>query len=311
MSEETKNKATGFSASLLLLSAILAMLMFAVVLRSIATFGSAVVREHPNLSVENPRLEQKKIDYTDYQAILSKSVNKQGQVDYKYIKTHTFSLERFIESLSSVSKDQYDSFSENEQIAFWLNAYNAMTLYFVAKNYPIQKRTITALVYPANSIRQIPQFWKIKEFYFLGQRRSLDEIEHEILRKEFTEARIHMALVCAAKSCPPLRRSPYQGEALVDQLNDQSHRFLNSQKGIHIDHKKKIVALSKIFDWFAGDFEQQYLSYQSFQGRPTRERAVLNFIRKYLSNAQKTFLESNNFKVIYHDYDWTLNEQED
>ena len=153
-------------------------------------------------------------------------VDRQGMVNYTALKRDRRSLDRFSESLSSFSRQDYDSLQTNEQIAFWVNAYNGLTLLAITDHYPIQSSFLTSLVYPRNSIRQISGVWDELTFPVMGSEMTLDRIEHQILRRDFDEPRIHLALVCAAVSCPPLRSEPYLGSRLDDQLQDQARPSL-------------------------------------------------------------------------------------
>jgi hypothetical protein len=132
-----------------------------------------------------------------------------------------------------------------------------------------------------------------------------------VLREEFQEPRIHMALVCAAKGCPPLRKVPYEGEVLSRQLDDQAQRFLSDRKNFFIDKKKGVVYLSSVFKWFSEDFFTLDSPEEKFEGYKPREKAVLNFISQYLSEEDNTFLVMDSLTIKYLKYDWELNEQEE
>ena len=109
-----------------------------------------------------------------------------------------------------------------------------------------------------DSIRDIPGVWNRRNFTLVGEARTLDNIEHDILRKDFNEPRIHVALVCAAVSCPPLRDEPYLPEQLDAQLDDQTSRFAASPHGFGLDRQSEKVYLSSIFKWYGQDFEKTY-----------------------------------------------------
>jgi hypothetical protein len=138
---------------------------------------------------------------------------------------------------------------------------------------------------------------------------TLDEIEHNVLRKEFNEPRIHMALVCAAMGCPPLRTEPYEGAKLDQQLNDQARVFLANPKKFRLDRGQGKVYLSSIFRWFGGDFVKNYGTDKAFPGFSPEERAVLNFLSQYLPAGDRDYLLKGKYTIAYLDYDWSLNEQ--
>ena len=136
----------------------------------------------------------------------------------------------------------------------------------------------------------------------------MDNIEHNTLRVDFNEPRIHVALVCAAISCPPLRNEPYRAEKLDAQLDDQVRKFLNRPHGFRIDQKEGRVYLSSIFKWFGKDWKQSYSAEDKFTGNAS-ERAVLNFVSNYLSPQDREYLAQGDYKISYLNYDWSLNQQ--
>ncbi len=247
--------------------------------------------------------------YADYAAALKTYVDDQGWVNYQRLKQNSQQLDAFASALGRLDSRLYDSWSEKQKIAFWINAYNALTLEAIITHYPIKPSFTTSLVFPKNSIRQIPGVWDELTFEVMGRKVTLDEIEHKILRAQFNEPRIHMALVCAAAGCPPLRNEPYSGEHLDHQLDDQTRRFLSNPRKFHIDRAGGRVSLSSIFKWFGEDFVKTYATDEKFAGHKPSERAVLNFISRYVEAADREYLVSARYKITYLDYDWSLNEQ--
>jgi len=250
--------------------------------------------------------------YEQYASVLEKYVDNQGMVNYAALKQNRAELDDFIRTIGALSADVFEGWDDQAKIAFWCNAYNAITLERIIDHYPIKKGSwldLNAWRFPENSIRQISGVWDTLTTPVLGKAITLDAIEHEILRVEFDEPRIHMALVCAAISCPPLRSEPYVGERLDDQLEDQSERFLRGSNGSRIDRDDNAVYLSAIFKWFGEDFERKYTPTTGFQGFNATERAVLNFAGRYLSDADREYLASGRYSVRYLDYDWSLNEK--
>ena len=142
----------------------------------------------------------------------------------------------------------------------------------------------SGLVYPKNSIRQISGVWDRLKFTVVGEKMTLEHIEHKILRVRFNEPRIHMALVCAAMGCPPPRNEPYVGDRLDQQLDDQTHRFLGNRDNFRIDRKENVVHLSSIFKWFAEDFVETYAPARNLGRHDEEVSAVLNFIARYLDD---------------------------
>ncbi|MEM1367237.1 MAG: DUF547 domain-containing protein [Cyanobacteria bacterium P01_H01_bin.15] len=249
----------------------------------------------PELRAE---VADKAFNYQDYNAVL-KTYVQDGFVDYQTLQQNRTQLDRFAAALAVVTNSTYESWTEAEQIAFWINAYNAFTLQSIINQQSLPK-----------SIKNIPGVWKIQQHQVLGEGKTLEEIEHSILRKEFDEPRIHAALVCAAVSCPNLRDEPFTGERLNEQLDDQSTQFITTEdKGLTISREEGIVYLSAIFDWFGKDWLSQYrVTDKQFAGNEA-ERAVLAFVSDYLTPEDAEYLAEGDYKVRYLNYDWALNKQ--
>lgn len=215
--------------------------------------------------------------------LLKKHVSEDGQVNYKGFIRDKDHLEKYLDLLSANPPDK-DEWSENEQLAYWINAYNAFTVKLIADNYPVE--SIQDL-HPTLMIPGINTVWHKKFFKIGGKEASLDEIEHRILRKQFDESRIHFAINCASFSCPVLRNEAYQADKLDRQLNEQAIRFINDPGRNKI--RSGQVEISKIFSWFRRDF--------------TKNGSLIDFL-----NRHSKVKISSNAKISYMDYDWSLNE---
>lgn len=246
--------------------------------------------------------------YQNYAEALKTFVNDVGMVNYKGLKANSKALDAFLAALGALDPKVFAAWSEKEKIAFWINAYNACTLKAIIANYPIRASVVGSLRFPGNSIRQISGVWSALQFRVMGEEITLDTIEHKRLRAQFNEPRIHMALVCAAMSCPPLRNEPYVADRLDAQLDDQTKRFLATPTKLRIDRDKGVVHLSAIFKWFGDDFVKTFGT-----DRPARHgesvRAVLNIVGRSLARKDADYLAEGQFDVDYLDYDWSLNEQ--
>jgi len=245
--------------------------------------------------------------YADYALLLKATVDDDGWVDYAAIEADGRALEGYLRALASLQRSIFETWNEDQKLAFWINAYNGLTLKLIADHYPIKSGFLKSLLYPSNSIRQIPGAWDRLTFDVMGEQLTLDHIEHGILRAEFKDPRIHAALVCAAVSCPPLRNEPYRGETINEQLEDQTKAFLARPDGLRVDRAEGEVWVSAIFDWFAGDFVGGF-------GKPRRgllsERhsSIVNFILPHVEQAEAAFLAEGAYEVKHFDYDWTLND---
>ena len=245
----------------------------------------------------------------DYTAVLKQYVNDQGMVNYKAFKSNRQPLERYVQSLAALDPKGYAQWSNEKKIAFWINAYNGLTLQTIINHYPIKKGgVISGLRFPKNSIRQIPGVWDKIKHTVLGKPMTLNDIEHVTLRKQFNEPRIHMALVCAAQGCPPLRNELYVGERLDAQLSDQSRKFLANSEKFRIDREKNAVYLSSIFKWFGADFKEKFKTDQ-YKQEPEDVRPVLEFVSRYVGPQDAEYLKTKKYRIEFLDYDWSLNEQ--
>jgi len=224
--------------------------------------------------------------------VLKEHVGKKGyasNVNYKVIKLNPEKLNEYLQTLESVSKKQFDSFKKNQQLAFLINAYNAFTIKLIINHYPVK------------SIKDIASFftgpWKIKFFKLFGEEQNLDAIEHEMIRKNFNEPRIHFALVCASIGCPPLEDKSFIGKELNEQLEKSFRKFLSDKsKNVFLSQEKKLE-ISRIFKWFGDDFNKKYQSFESFiSTRITDDK-----------NDQE-LIKNKKVEISFKDYDWGLND---
>lgn len=252
-------------------------------------------------------------DYSDYRKVLRDNVDELGRVNYRKLKALHHDLDNFLESIAELQYEVYEKWNDDEKIAFWINCYNAITLKAVIDHYPIKSSWLTVFRYRKKSVRHITGMWNKLKFPVLGKEMTLDNIEHDVLRKNFKEARIHMSLVCAARGCPQLRNEPYTGIMLDSQLNDQSDKFVNNWWKVQVIPDKKLVRLSAIFKWYSNDFLDKYRLASTANtdlGHFKQDRiAVLNFISQYLNKAEAEYILSGKYRVEFIMYDWTINEK--
>lgn len=218
---------------------------------------------------------------------------KDGLVNYSAIQDDPAVLGNVVSQLENLKQEEYDRWSQKEKKAFWINAYNIEAIQLILDHYPLKRSlSLQALRYPANSIQQIPDVWNQKALTILGKNVSLNEIENEILRKELVDPRIHFAIVCASLGCPVLRDESYVSDRLDSQLNDAVTKFMQDHKKFNYDAHNNTVYLSPIFKWFKKDFE--------------KAGGVIAFVKKYIPSDIKL---SDDARMQWLDYDWTLNEQ--
>lgn len=244
--------------------------------------------------------------YRPYARILARFVDKKGGVNYESLQRHRTDLDTFTQSIADLDPNILKQWDKSDQLAFWINAYNALTLQAIVDHYPFTKRTDKSQ--PANSIRQIPGVWDKLKFTVMAKPLTLNDIEHNIIRKQFNEPRIHLALVCASGGCPALRAEPFIAERLDKQLNAEAKRFLANPVKFHIT-KDGRVALSSIFDWYGQDFLPLDQRKEKANDRAAKQAAVITFITRFVDEKTANALRAYRGKIRWLDYDWSLNEQ--
>jgi hypothetical protein len=211
-------------------------------------------------------------NHNSWNDLLIKYVSNNGHVNYNRFKTDRKELTNYISMLAKNTPN--DSWSKEEKLAYWINAYNALTIDLILRNYPI--KSIKDIKNPWQQ-----RIWKLGDKWF-----NLEDIEHQILRK-MDEPRIHFAIVCASVSCPKLQNEAYIAEKLESQLSKATSEFLSDSTKNNIS--KDDLQLSKIFQWFSNDFKQN--------------SSLINFLNKY-----STIEISENAKIKFKDYNWNLND---
>jgi len=247
-------------------------------------------------------------NHTAFDVLLKRYVHD-GRVDYKGFKASEGELDLYLKQLADVKPEQLSAWSDDEKLAFWINAYNAFTIKAILDNYPIRGGVLS--IYPSNSIRQIDGVWDKLEFEAAGKPVTLNQIEHGILRKEFKEPRIHFAIVCASVGCPLLKNESFKADEIRKQLDERARAFVNDPDKVMLKPGKDEVALSRIFKWFGGDFVPKFGNTGDFKRNNPKERAALNFVKAHLLDGAEfdKFPKTRRIRVTYLPYDWSLNEQ--
>ncbi|NND09277.1 MAG: DUF547 domain-containing protein [Saprospiraceae bacterium] len=211
------------------------------------------------------------LPHQSFDQLLQKYVNAAGKVNYKGFLADQEQLDAYLESLSG--KSPQADWSRSKKLAHWINVYNAFTIRLILDHYPV------------NSIQDISggKPWDKQWIDIGGQTYSLNQIENDIIRPRFGEPRIHFAVNCAAKSCPPLANKAFTEENLNTLLEQQTRAFINNPTFNSITANS--LQISKIFDWYGVDFKN-----------------LIEFINKYAE------IEiSSDATVSYKDYNWNLN----
>lgn len=214
---------------------------------------------------------EKKPDHAAWDALLQQYVTSSGKVNYAGFKSNKAKLQAYLDDLAANPVEA--GWSRAEKMAYWINVYNAFTIKLIVDHFPVQSITKLHGGKP----------WDVKWIKLGDKTYSLNQVENDILRPQYKDARIHFAVNCAAKSCPPLLNRAWTGGNLENYLEKQTRSFINSAKYNSINSGKAQV--SKIFEWYATDFGN-----------------LIDFLNQYSETSIKA-----NAAVSYQEYDWALN----
>jgi hypothetical protein len=236
------------------------------------SLGEDVRVTDEGLSITTKIIYNETFDHAIFDDLLKKYVSNAGNVNYEGLKKEVKTLHQYIGLLKEFQPT--DGWTKNDKLAYWINAYNALTIDLILRNYPVK------------SIKDIKDPWDQHLWKFGDKWLNLNAIEHEILRP-MNEPRIHFAIVCASVSCPKLQNETFTAANLDEQLSKATKEFLNdtSKNELSEDH----IKISKIFKWFKKDFEQN--------------RSLIDFISTY-----SDIKISESAKKSYDDYNWDLND---
>lgn len=230
------------------------------------------------------------VDHSDWNLLLQKYVDQNGQVNYSSWHKNSTDRSRLNQYLNRLSQGKPAGSSKAGQLAFWINAYNAVTVRGILDVYPTTSiRNHTAKLIGYN-------IWKNLFLYVDGQKYSLDSIEHKILRK-LNEPRIHFAIVCASIGCPRLMNNAYLPDTIDRQLEINAADFFSRKQNFQYDANRNTIQLSALLSWFESDFG-------------TNQAAMLRSIQKWIPDANaRQAIASGSVAVKFLDYDWNLNDQ--
>lgn len=215
------------------------------------------------------------VSHSNWDALLNRHVTSEGKVNYDGFKSDLAKLDQYLKLIAN--NEANTGWSQVEQKAFWLNAYNAWTIKLVLERYPV------------GSIKDVSAKPWDKRFVKIGANtHTLNDIENKIIRRQFKDARIHFAINCAAISCPKLSNKAFTMLNVEKELDRLTKEFFKSE---NVKIVEKSAQLSKIFEWYADDFTQE-------------SESVLKFVEQY---SEMTF--HSKVKVSYLDYNWKLNKQ--
>jgi hypothetical protein len=220
-----------------------------------------------------------KIDHSALDKLLKENVDNKGLVNYKAFQNN----KSFEDYLNKIASADVNKFKENEKLAFFINAYNALTIKNVLNHYPIE------------SPMDVEGFFKEKIFKVARMEMTLDKLEYDYVLP-INSTLPHFGLVCAAVSCPKLIRKAYTGDTVLDLLEENAKVFANDEDKNRLDKESKTLYLSSIFKWFRKSFEKEYGS-------------LIETVKHFLNDDDKKFLNENEVAVKFINYNWKLNTQ--
>ncbi|WP_419190654.1 DUF547 domain-containing protein [Saltatorellus ferox] len=226
------------------------------------------------------------------------SALKGGLVDYAGLRENPKALDAYLAGLAATTPAQHASWSRDQRFAFWINAYNAFTIQLIRDEGPVKSIKDLGGLFSSpweKKFIPLPAFDPEKK----GKKITLDEIEHELLRPVFKDARVHAAINCASLGCPPLRATAFIAEDLSEQLDDQVQVWLGDSSRNQVVPVNGKIRVSKIFDWFEEDFGQG-------------DAPIVRWIADHVgdeSTAKALRAQAAKIDVRYVDYDWSVNAQ--
>ncbi len=239
-------------------------------------------------------------DHSQWDTLLRSQVvvyedGKITKVDYKGMSEKQTILANYLGQLTQITREQFDTWTDAEQLAFLINAYNAWTVQFILTRYP-ELQSIKDL----GSFFQSP--WKKKFFYLLGEKRSLDDLEHGLIRGSgrYNDPRIHFTVNCASIGCPALKNQAYRGDILEVQLDEATRLFLSDRSRNRLGNGE--LQISSIFKWYREDFERGWRGANSLPQFLALYKDSLG-----INKAEVNALIADKLAITFQDYDWTLN----
>jgi hypothetical protein len=226
----------------------------------------------------------KGVDHALLDEVLGEFVSEKGLVDYKKLHGNRKGLDAYTDALKKV---EFEPLGRDEKLALLINAYNAFTLTLILDNWPL------------DSINDIPKAsrFEARRFRIGSLELSLNDIENKYLRSKFKEPRIHFAVNCASIGCPLLRNEAYRAKNIDAQLQEQARLMHNNKTWFDLDAENSVLKLTKLYEWFAGDFEQV-------------SETILDHAAKFNEELAGLLKAGKRPTVEFLDYDWALNKQQ-
>jgi len=241
-------------------------------------------------------LSASKFSYEDWNKVLGKFVDARGYVNYDALAKDRGDLDRFLLAIEKASPRSAPELfpAKNDQLAYWLNAYNAQVFKGVLARGPEKESVWKGGIFSGYS------FFVGMDIVLGGEKLNLKKLEDKTVREVFKDPRVHAALNCASKGCPRLPEVAFDPEKLDEQLDEGMRGFVAEARNVTIDDAAKTVTLSKILDWFAGDF----VAYEKAHGNP--EGTQLDYANRYRGALPKI---PKSYAMKFFEYDKGVNRQ--
>ncbi len=250
------------------------------------------------LSILNAAAPTEPYDHSGFQKILTQFVNEKGEVDYQGIKKDPALLESYLAKVAKLNLQEVRrEWPREERMALFINLYHAGVMNAVRKHYPVRE------------MNDIPNVWEETSVKMGLRGLSLNQIRQHELIAVFHDGKIDLALSCGARSCPKLSREVFTGPRVEGQLFLAARSFVNDPTLNKIIPGKRKIEISRLFKWYAADFNLDFGVFENDKGLAPQDYAVLSFLAYYLEDAdQVATLEENKIKIRYLPFDWSLNE---
>lgn len=235
--------------------------------------------------------------YDRWAEVLQQFVTPEGKVRYAELKANHAALDAFLAELAATSPENRPALfpTQSEQLAYWINAYNAFVVKQVVAHYPVSSVISARFLWGLT-------FFKRTRFVAGGREYTLDEIEHGILRRRYAEPRVHFAINCASSSCPRLEREPFLPQTLSQQLDAAARAFITSHRNVRYDAETNLLYLSKIFEWY----EKEFLAYVARQSKRA-DASLLDYLAIYVPEEASRWRQARP-RIRFLSYDWALND---
>jgi len=270
--------------------------------------GCATIR--PDLPQDEAALHQEKIfSHDQFDAVLARSVDNQGRIDYSFLKEKHLDLDAYLHQVAAFSPDSHPELfpTQDHKLAYWINAYNAYVIKAVLVHFPIKS---VLDIEPPTLLFFLPDttgFFFFQRFEFGGKTTNLYYLENKVIRKRFQDTRTHFAVNCASISCPYLPNKAFTGDLLDDQLQDETLKFLSQDRNVRIEHENKTIWLSSIFKWYESDFKDPSEQNQQKEGLP-----LISYILNHSppDKADELKKVAGQYAIEFVPYDWMLNDRD-